>query len=155
MSNKQFGDYTYTDDELDQMYEDATRAGEEALKNEPRARKAWYDRARNRLVIDLVNGSRIELPRNRIQGLNDADPDDIAAVKLTPFGMGLHWEKLDQDFSVAGLVRGIFGTKHWMAELGRAGGRVTSKAKAAAARENGKKGGRPVKAKAATVGRHK
>ena len=155
MANEVFGDYTYTDDELNRMYENATRAGEEALKNEPRARKAWYDRASNRLVIDLINGSRIELPCNRIQGLKDADPDDIAAVTLTPFGMGLHWEKLDQDFSVAGLVRGIFGTKHWMAMLGRAGGRVSSKAKAAAARENGKRGGRPAKAKTATVGRRK
>ena len=32
--------------------------------------------------------------------------------------------------------------------LGRLGGRVTSRAKAAAARENGKKGGRPPKAAA-------
>jgi hypothetical protein len=43
---------------------------------------------------------------------------------------------------VAGLVAGVFGTRAWMAELGRKGGSVTSEAKASAVRENGKKGGR-------------
>jgi hypothetical protein len=38
-----------------------------------------------------------------------------------------------------------------MAELGRKGGSVSSDAKAAAARENGLKGGRPLKAKAASA----
>ena len=51
----------------------------------------------------------------------------------------------DADFTVAGLVAGVFGTRAWMAELGRKGGSVTSEAKAAAVRENGKKGGRPRK----------
>ncbi|WP_434112739.1 hypothetical protein [Paraburkholderia caffeinilytica] len=34
----------------------------------------------------------------------------------------------------------------WMREIGRSGGSVKSEAKSAAARENGKKGGRPRKA---------
>jgi hypothetical protein len=47
------------------------------------------------------------------------------------------------DYSVPGLVAGIFGTARWMAaRAGRAG----SPAKAAAARANGAKGGRPRKA---------
>ena len=36
-----------------------------------------------------------------------------------------------------------FGTRLWMKSLASRAGRVTSEAKAAAARENGKKGGRP------------
>jgi hypothetical protein len=32
-------------------------------------------------------------------------------------GDGLHWETLDTDFTVAGLLAGVFGTKRWMAEL--------------------------------------
>ena len=55
----------------------------------------------------------------------------------------LHWEKLDVDFSVPGLVAGIFGTARWMAARA---GRASSPAKAAAARANGAKGGRPRKA---------
>jgi len=39
------------------------------------------------------------------------------------------------------LVEGWFGSKSWMAKIGRQGG--TSAAKAEAARRNGKLGGRP------------
>ncbi|MDR2195114.1 MAG: hypothetical protein LBE50_00730 [Gallionellaceae bacterium] len=47
------------------------------------------------------------------------------------------------------LLHGVFGTKNWMArQLGAAGGQARSAAKAATAQENGRKGGRPRKAKA-------
>lgn len=58
-------------------------------------------------------------------------------------GYGLHWEELDVDLSLPGLMAGIFGTRTWMA---RRAGQATSAAKAAAARANGAKGGRPRKA---------
>lgn len=43
-------------------------------------------------------------------------------------------------------MNGVFGTRKWMSELARRAGRATSPAKAAAARANGAKGGRPRKA---------
>jgi len=50
------------------------------------------------------------------------------------------------DLCVPALVSGIFGTRAWMTrELARAAGRTKSPAKAAAARSNGAKGGRPRK----------
>lgn len=58
-------------------------------------------------------------------------------------GYALRWETLDVDFTVPGLLAGIIGTKKYMASLA---GRATSPAKAAAARANGAKGGRPRKA---------
>ena len=57
-------------------------------------------------------------------------------------GTGLHWEALDADLSVPGLLAGLFGTRAFMA---RQAGRATSPAKAAAARANGARGGRPRK----------
>ncbi|MGH9769264.1 MAG: DUF2442 domain-containing protein [Blastocatellia bacterium] len=142
------GKWSYTEEEFERMFEEADRRGKESLKHEIQARAASYDRASDRLVIDLKNGATFIVPCDLIQGLRGANPDDIAEVELGPRGASLHWEKLDQDFTVGGLVRGVFGTKAWMKELGRAGGRVKSKAKAAASRANGRKGGRPRKADA-------
>jgi hypothetical protein len=47
---------------------------------------------------------------------------------------------------VHALIDGVFGSKAWMRDIGRVGGSAKSEAKATAARENGKKGGRPRKA---------
>jgi hypothetical protein len=44
---------------------------------------------------------------------------------------------------VPGLLRGVYGNKKWMAQIGRRGGSVKSAAKKRAARVNGLKGGRP------------
>ena len=54
-------------------------------------------------------------------------------------GYGLHWEGLDVDLSLSGLMAGILGTKAYMA---RRAGKATLAAKTAAARGNGAKGGR-------------
>lgn len=126
---------------------EATRRGKEKERTEPRARSARYDRKTHRLVIDLTNGTTFIVPCDLLQGLRDAPPKLIAEVEVLPRGYGLHWEKLDQDFTTAGLLAGLFGTRAWMAELGRAGGRRTTQKKAAASRENGKLGGRPRKTK--------
>ena len=67
----------------------------------------------------------------------------IAGVQLGARGASLHWEALDVSFSLTGLLAGIFGTRAWMQEVGRRGGSTKSAAKAAAARANGKQGGRP------------
>ena len=80
-----------------------------------------------------------------MQGLEKATPEDLDDVWLDASGSSVHWERLDADFNIAGLVAGIFGTKDWMSQLGRKGGQATSAAKAESSRSNGKKGGRPKK----------
>lgn len=127
----------------DEEIAEATRRGEEADRTEPRAISVRYDRRSGRVVINLRNGSMFAFPARLVQGLQDATEDDIAQVKIEgASGYGLRWEKQDIDISVPGLLSGIFGTRKYMAQLA---GRATSPKKAAAARENGKKGGRPRK----------
>lgn len=155
MATIKAGKWTMTDEEFERQYAEATKRGKEEMATEIRARKASYDRASDRLIIDLKNGATFIVPCHLVQGLRDAAPDDIAAVELGPRGASLHWERLDQDFTVGGLVRGIFGTKAWMKELSRAGARVKSKAKAATSRANGKKNGRASKAGAEIKRRRK
>lgn len=128
---------------FNQQYESAVEAGKIAQENEPRAIAARYDEANNRLIVELQSGVIFIVPCSLIQGLDGAESEKVAAVKVMPRGAALHWDELDVQVSVPGLIAGIFGTRSWMAELGRQGGRVTSEAKRTAVRENGKKGGRP------------
>ena len=122
----------------------ARRRGEILAKAEPRAAAVRYDPASGRVTVDLTNGCTFAFPARALQGLGDASDDDLAAVEVLGAGHGLHWEALDADFTVPGLLAGLFGTRAWMArEQARHAGAARSAAKARAARENGKKGGRP------------
>ena len=121
----------------------AAKKGRERARTEPRAKKAWYDRATDRVIVDLKGGATLSVPRVFLQGVQRGTAADYADITVEGAGYGLHWERLDADISVPSLVLGLFGSSRWMAELGRAGGRMKSKAKAAAARRNGAKGGRP------------
>ncbi len=113
------GKWTLSEEEFERQFAEATRRGEEAMKTEITASRAYYDPATQRLVIELKSGAMHSVPCQLIQGLRDADPADIAEVELGPRGASLHWEKLDNDFTVGGLVRGIYGTKKWMEQLAR------------------------------------
>jgi hypothetical protein len=107
---------------------------------------ARYDRRSGRLVVGLNTGVQLAVPVALVQDLADAAPADLAEIEITPAGLGLYWPRLDADVHLPGLMRGVFGTKSWMArQLGAAGGRSRSAAKSAAARTNGRKGGRPPK----------
>jgi hypothetical protein len=128
-----------TDTEIDA----ALARGKVMRATEPRAVKARYDRAKGRMVVDLANGCTFAFPARVAQGLEQATDDQLASVEILGNGYGLHWEALDTDISVPGLLAGIFGTKAYMAQLA---GRTKSPAKAAAARANGARGGRPRKA---------
>lgn len=118
----------------------ALRRGAQVRVNEPRAAAARYDRANDRVIVELTNGCAFVFPPRLAQGLEDAAPEQLEAVEILGAGAGLHWEALDVDLSVPGLLAGVFGTKSYLA---RRAGETRSPAKAAAARANGAKGGRP------------
>lgn len=132
-----------TDDEI--LAQIAAARERAAVEDEPRAEHAYYDAATGRVMVELKGGTVFGFPAEYAQGLRGASAEDLAKVEVTPGGVGLHWEKLDADLLVGSVVRGIFGTRHWMRELGRRGGRARTLAKARAARRNGQKGGRPRK----------
>jgi hypothetical protein len=150
MATKQSGagkpEITVTDAE----YAQAVAAGQ---TGEPRAQSVRFHRSSKRLQIELQDGVAVMIPTAFIQGLAGAPAKEIEAVELLADGYALHWPSLDADATVAGLVSGVFGTKQWMRELasgflaqaGRKGGEANTPAKRAAARTNGKLGGRPRK----------
>jgi hypothetical protein len=103
------------------------------------------------LILKLSDGRRHVIPREELQGLESATKDQIARVEILGNGTGLHWSALDVDLYVPSLLRGVYGTRNWMAEIGRRGGAVKSLAKKKAARANGSKGGRPKQKELAAV----
>jgi hypothetical protein len=131
--------------ELRAGFEKASRAGRRAAKTEPRAKTAAYLASDEALRIVLTNGASLTVPVRLIPALQHAAARDLQQVEVLGRGGGLHWENLDLDLdlSVPALVASLFAGSGWMTELGRAGGRRASAAKTAAARKNGRKGGRP------------
>jgi hypothetical protein len=122
----------------------ARQRGEELAQLEPRAIDARYEGTSGKVIVNLSNGCTFTFPARALQGLAEATDAELAQVEVLGTGYGLHWEDLDADFSVPGLLAGLFGTRQWMArEQARKAGAATSLAKAAAARANGKRGGRP------------
>jgi hypothetical protein len=116
------------------------------LASGPHAVAARYDRRVSRVMVTLSNGLELAIPPHMAEGLADAKPADLAIIEITPAGLGLHWPKLDADLYLPALLEGVFGSPRWMAGLlGKSGGLARTDAKAAAARANGRKGGRPRK----------
>ncbi len=110
----------------------------------PQAVSAYYDRASGRVVVELSSKIAVSFRPEDAQGLEHAKAADLAEVEVSPSGFGIHFPRLDADFYVPALLEGFLGSRKWMAaRMGEAGGKSRSKAKKAAARVNGLKGGRP------------
>src|SRR2546429_5562233 len=123
---------------FNKQYDRAVKAGVLAQASEPRAVAADYDEENDRLIVKLRNGVVFIVPCSLIQGLHGAEPEKIAAVRVMPRGAALHWDELDVQMSVPGLVAGVFGTRKGMAKLGGQGGSM-SKSQRSQLRENGGK----------------
>lgn len=128
----------------------AAEQGHRLLARGPLATAARYEAGR--IHVELNNGCAFEFPVEQAQGLAGAQPADLRTVQIFAAGLGLHWPKLDADLYVPALIKGVLGTRHRMAQIGTLGGAKATKAKAAAARTNGKLGGRPRKTRALNPG---
>ena len=111
----------------------------------PRAVKATYCDSDDTIAIMLSTDVEILIPRRLMQGLKSANVSDVAKITILGPGSTLFWETLDVAHGLASLLKGIFGNRRWMSEIGRRGGSVRSDVKRATSRENGRKGGRPRK----------
>ena len=116
-----------------------------ARQSGQRATSVYYDQRTGRVMMELTSGYIFGFPTAAIPSLASATPEQLADVELGPGGSGLHWEALDVDLSVPGLLLSSLGRSQKLSELARLAGQVSSPAKATAARANGAKGGRPRK----------
>ena len=59
------------------------------------------------LTVQLVDGRRLSVPLVWFPRLLNASNDQRNNFELIGEGEGIHWEELDEDISVAGLLRGV------------------------------------------------
>src|SRR5258707_15757063 len=129
-------------------FEMANRRGERVRASVPKAISAAYARATGRIVVHLSSRLDVSFSPHDAQGLENAKPSQLDEIEISPSGLGIHFPKLDADLYLPSLLEGFLGSRRWMAsQMGKAGGKASTKPKAAASRRNGKLGGRPRKLK--------
>ncbi|MEW5894129.1 MAG: DUF2442 domain-containing protein [Pseudomonadota bacterium] len=62
--------------------------------------------------IDLLDGRRLGVPLAYFPRLLHASPEARANYVISGGGKGLHWDELDEDISVEGLLQGIGDRTH-------------------------------------------
>ena len=117
----------------------------QARKQGLRATSARYDRTAERIVLELTNGCLFGFPARSIPALRATTAPQRAAVEIDAAGGAVRWPALDIDLSVPGLLLAAVSPAERRQHLASLLGKSTSVQKAAAARKNGAKGGRPPK----------
>ena len=62
--------------------------------------------------VDLADGRRLGVPLAYFPRLLHANPGQRNDYQMSGKGTGLHWEELDEDISVEGLLLGIGDRTH-------------------------------------------
>ena len=124
----------------EQQNEAATREAHDADLVEPRAAATTYDAKQGLVLVRLRGGCAFGFPPDQVGGLENATAYQLSNIRLSPSGDGLHWDDLNVDVSLTGLMARALNLREWAPRIM---GQVRSEAKAKAARTNGKKGGRP------------
>jgi hypothetical protein len=79
------------------------------IVREPRAQTV--DFGVDTLVVDLEDGRSISAPLEWFPRLRDASDEERKQWRLIGRGIGIHWETLDEDLSVRGLLEGAGAVK--------------------------------------------
>ena len=78
-----------------------------AIEPEPLADKVSF--TKHELVVALVDGRTISVPLEWFPRLAKASRKQLKTFELIGDGEGIHWPEIDEDLSVAGLLRGTRG----------------------------------------------
>ena len=102
------------------------------------ALEAYYRPDVDSIVLSLVSGVTVIVPRSRVPELARLSRRTLKGLTLTKFGEAIEVSDEDLHISVRGVVRRALGADH-----SERGGRARTSAKVSAARLNGRNGGRP------------
>jgi hypothetical protein len=122
----------------------AERRGIERVQQPTALIAANLDETERAVRLRFRNGIELAVPVGAIAEIVHAPLDKLRNVVASPLGDGLIFDDADVAIYVPGLLRDLFG-EAFAGALGKRGGRARTPAKVAAARKNGRKGGRPRK----------
>lgn len=129
--------------------EEAIRRGQEVRRSQPHATSVAYDAKTRTYTLAMLAGGQLSFRADQVRELAGASPEQLARVELSPSGGGISWPELDVDIDMTGLVMDLVAGETWRTAfrslLAKEISSVKSEAKADAARQNGKLGGRPRK----------
>ena len=57
--------------------------------------------------VSLADGRKLGVPLTYFPRLLEASPEQLLRYEFSGNGTGLHWEELDEDISVQGLLMGL------------------------------------------------
>ncbi len=89
-----------------------------SLPPEPLAVSVQYDTRLALIILHLNTGRRLAIPRENLQGLENATEEQIAQIEIFG-GLDIAWPQLDLDHYLPALVEGISGSDKWMQNLER------------------------------------
>lgn len=129
--------------------------GEQERRTSPHATAIRFEPRSRMYTLTLLAGAEVSFSAESVNELAGATLAQLTDVQLSPSGGGISWPQLDMDIDTTGLVMDLVAGEGWRATyralLVREISGSRSEAKAAAARENGTKGGRPRKQTIAEV----
>ena len=73
--------------------------------DDARARRIWFDD--DNLWVELTDARQIGVPLAYFPRLLKASPEQRNRYEVSGGGSGLHWDELDEDISVPGLLAGV------------------------------------------------
>jgi Protein of unknown function (DUF2442) len=66
----------------------------------------------NELIVPMLDGRTITVPLAWFPRLLHATPEQRNHFEILGDGEGIHWPDIDEDISVAGLLRGVRAPRH-------------------------------------------
>ena len=112
----------------------------------PRISAARYEGGLLYLTLagEALLGATIAIPARQLAPLSELSEEQLAQVQVVNNGNALVWRAANVDFAASGLIERIVGVRSQRTHLERIAA-MKSDVKAASARANGAKGGRPRK----------
>lgn len=116
MSSSNSGEKPVLDPAVDETWESIEAALEETRNapEEPTLVNVTYHRDLDLLILKISDGRRLAIPREDIQVLANATPDQVADFRIDPPYVDLWWPQLDEGIYLPHTLEGRYGNDAWM-----------------------------------------